>query len=105
MTDYQNNGFTCSASDICSGEMVFFVWRLQISLASDDTRWINSATKEQINRLAIRDDVLKGILKIFWEKIDVDHRPVQQLSISSLASLETRMLGTISLIILLTAAV
>ena len=54
-----------------SGEMVFFCCLLQMSLASEETRWMNS---------------------------------VQQLSTSSLASLATRMLGMISLIILFSAA-
>lgn len=55
----------------CSGEMVFFSDLLQISLASEDIRWMNS---------------------------------VQQFTTSSRASLATRTLGRVSLIILLIAA-
>lgn len=55
----------------CSGDMVFFSDLLQISLASEEMRWINS---------------------------------VQQLTTSSRASFATRTLGSVSLIILLMAA-
>lgn len=55
----------------CSGEMVFFSDLLQISLASEEMRWMNS---------------------------------VQQFTTSSRASLATRTLGSVSLIILLIAA-
>lgn len=55
----------------CSGDMVFLSDLLQISLASDEMRWMNS---------------------------------VQQLTTSSRASLATRTLGRVSLIILLIAA-
>ena len=60
-----------SPSRTWSGEIVFFCCLTQISLASDDTRWMNS---------------------------------VQQLRMSSLASLATLILGMSSFIILLSAA-
>lgn len=56
---------------VCSGEMVFLSDLLQISFASEDSKWINS---------------------------------VQQFTTISLASFATLMLGRISLIILLMAA-
>ena len=73
------------------GDMTFFCCLSDTSLASDARRWINSgSTKKQIKLTRMN----RGALIL----------PEQQLRSKSLASVETRMLGTISLMSLFTTA-
>ena len=77
--------------------MTFFCCLSDASLASDASRWMNSGGREG-GRWE------RGRVEGGQEEAEEGYSPEQQLSSRSLASVDTRMLGTISLMSLFTTA-